>query len=328
MSNDDDPRVALEPTPKEPLRLATTALKRVDTSRLIKVGDQQGIFTPLTKSDQPEGSSDNLETVIDALREDLLALTEENQTLRQQIAALEAAGSRTPDDFASAVSHTLDTLQSRLSETKNPVSRFAVRNFSIEANVYVDVSPLGTIDYRFTRPGDAVDPARLSKLKLDLVPLPKEDRSGSWTHPEFTPFIDVEEVQGIGEEYKKRLNAQQIYTVGDLLSAATRVRTQAQLAATLRVQREHLAQWLVNAELMTIKDIDGRQAEVLAGLGINSLDALAAQEPETLAAAYNAQVASAGVDALRPVTPAQVKTWIDTAAAYAGRVARPNKSPA
>jgi len=106
------------------------------------------------------------------------------------------------------------------------------------------------------------------------------------------------------------------------------VRTQAQLAATLRVQREHLAQWLVNAELMTIKDIDGRQAEVLAGLGINSLDALAAQEPETLAAAYNAQVASAGVDALRPVTPAQVKTWIDTAAAYAGRVARPDKSPA
>lgn len=321
MSDADGLRPSLDPLEFADTRLSASGLRRVDASRIVKVGDQQGVFTPLTRPDAPEESAANLESVIDALRAELLQLQAQNRTLQARIAALQAEQKRTPDDFASAVAHTLDTLQSRLYETRNPVSRFAVRSFNIEASVYVDVSPLGTIDYRFTRPGDPDDPSRLSKIRLELVPLPKEDGTGSWTQPQFTPFVDVEEIQGIGEEYKRRLNAQQIYTVGDLLGAATRVRTEAQLAALLRVERDRLARWLANAELMTIRDIDGRQAEVLYQLGMHRLTDLAAQTPPALAKAYNAHVEAAGVAALRPVDDAQVKVWIDTAAAYAGRVA-------
>lgn len=323
MNKDQDPK-ASEAGDRIAWTDAMSRLRPVDSSRLIKVGDQQGIFTPIAGAGDEEASTGNLEAVVQALRAELQRLDNENLALRGQVEALEAERKRTPDDFASAVSHTLDTLQTRLHETKNPVSRFAVRGFSIEASVYVDVSPLGTIDYRFSQPGDSVDPGRLSRIKLDLVPLPKEDSAGTWTQPEFTPFVDVEEIQGVGEEYQKRLNAKQIYSVGDLLTAATRVRSQAQLSAMLDIDRTRLAEWLSHAELLTIRDIDGRRAEVLSGLGIRRLSDLAGQDPAALTEAFNERVAAAGVKALKPVDEVMVRTWIQSATAYVGRVEPPS----
>jgi predicted flap endonuclease-1-like 5' DNA nuclease len=297
-------------------------LQPISHSRLITVGAEQGIFTAISGAADPDTSATNLEAVVAALRAELERLEDQNLALRRQVEVLEAERKRTPDDFASAVSHTLDTLQTRLAETKNPVSRFAVKSFNIEANVYVDVSPLGTIDYRFAQPGDPVDAGRLSKIRLDLVPLPKDDDTGTWTRTDFTPQVDVKEIQGIGEAYQRQLNTNQIYSVGDLLTARTRLRSDLKLAGLLGVEREQLSAWLAHAELLTIKSIDGRQAEVLHGLGIANLSQLAAQDPAALTAAFNARVASSGIAALKPTTEAAVKTWITTAAAYAGRVGR------
>ncbi len=43
-----------------------------------------------------------------------------------------------------------------------------------------------------------VDPNRLSRIRMSLVPLPRETTAGAWSSPAFTPFRDIEEIQGIG----------------------------------------------------------------------------------------------------------------------------------
>ena len=292
-------------------------LNPVQPSELLQVGDQLGVFTPIAKGDDP-ASQGNLEKVVQALRTRLAAMESENLALRTQIADIEAERKRTPDDFSSAVAHTLDTLQLRLSDMKNPVSRFAIRDISIEAQVFMDVSPLGTLEYRFLKPGDGVDPARLSTIHLDMVPLPREGKAGCLGGPAFTPFLGVEEIQGVGEKYRARLNQHQIYTVNDLLTAGTRVRSNIELAALLEVDRNKLGVWISHAELVTIKEIDGRMAEVLYRAGITSLEILATLTAEDLVERYNQARTDLKRTALKPLDAPAAARWIAAARGYTG----------
>lgn len=296
---------------------------KVGDDRLVAIDGVHGLFTPIATADGKDAdSAKNLLEVLAVLKREVAALRERNLALEQELAALRQASSRTPDDFASAVKHSLDSLQARLSETSNPVSNFVVREFSLEAKVAVDVSPLGVIDYRFVKPGESIDPSRLSKLALTIVPTPKPNSAHSFTSAEFTPQIGVEQVQGIGEAFGKRLNAHGIYTVGDLVSAGSRVRSQAELAALLQVDRERLADWLAQAELLTVRDIDGRSAELLARTGANGLEALATQTPEALTEKFNAENARKSEGHAPALSVEAAKLWIETAKAWTGRSAR------
>ncbi len=301
---------------------------KVGDDRLVAIDGVHGLFTPIATADAKDpDSAKNLLGVIAVLKREVTALRERNLALEQELAALRQASSRTPDDFASAVKHSLDSLQARLSETSNPVSNFVVREFSLEAKVAVDVSPLGVIDYRFVKPGESIDPSRLSKLALTIVPTPKSSSAHSFTPVEFTPLVDVEEVQGIGEVWSKRLNAHGIYTVGDLVSAGSRVRSQAELAALLQVDRERLADWLAQAELLSVRDIDGRSAELLARTGANGLEALATQTPEALTEKFNAENARKSEGRAPVLSVEAAKLWIETAKAWTGRSALASAAP-
>jgi len=257
--------------------------------------------------------------VVQVLRDEVVRLHNANLALEDKLKQVIAAQHRTPDDFATAISHSVDSLQSRLYDTKNPVSRFALKEFEIEANVHVSVSSLGTVDYRFLEPEEAVDPNRLSKIKMNLVPLPRETEEGSWTSPAFTPFQDIEEIQGIGEIYQRRLNTHNIFSVSDLLNAGTRLKSRTELASMLEVDRKDLALWLSHAELMTVKEVDGRKAEVLHELGIDSLQSLAARQADELLESYNAKVQELDRKTLKPVDESEVKRWIEAARAFAGK---------
>ena len=300
---------------------ATKAELRVDaTSRssLVRVGDKLGLFTPVAEAGEETTSEENLERIVEVLGERVAALESENQDLRQRLARLAAAAERTADDFATAVAHTLDSMQSRLQETHNPVSRFAVRSFDIEATVAVEVTSLGTVSYRFVKPEEDVAPERLSHIRMSLVPTARDGEEGAWTKPAFTPQIDVEEVQGIGEAYQRKLNASNIYTLGDLLTAGTRARSQVELAATLGVDRGRLAEWLSHAELMTVRSVDGRAAEVLHELGYGKLEQLGEAEPDALTERYNTAVTARGQKTHKPIDRATAEEWIATAKAFAG----------
>jgi hypothetical protein len=311
--------------PKDP-RIAAASLidsrlidamefKPVGSSSLVNVDGRLGVFTPVTDGDS---GADNAEAVIAALRKELTRLENENAVLRRQLAEVEAARKRSPDDFASAVAHTLDTLQHKLAQTTNPISRFAVREVAIDAQVTVDVSPLGTLEYRFVRPEDTIDPSKLSRIRLDLVPLPRED-AGLSTGPEFSPWAGVEDIIGVGETWRGALNRQQIYTINDLLVAGSRLKSSAELAALVGVERTRLAEWMGHAELLSVRAIDPRAADVLWAVGIRSLAMLAGASAEEVAAKYNHEVARRAQKSLAQIDAAQAKAWIDAAINYHGR---------
>ena len=287
--------------------------KRVMTAENLKAELES--LQRLTAKIMPELDKD---PIITGLQDELARVREANLDLKRQIKATAVQAERTPDDFATAISNSVDVLQVKLNQMKNPVCNFAIRGFELEVNVHVEVTPLGTVNYRFIDPSDEIDAAKLSKLKLNLVPLPKEDNVGSWTNPDFTPHVGLEEIQGIGDTYAAKLAEHQIYTVSDLLNVSTRVRSKAELAAMLDVSHQRLGEWISHAELLTIKSVDGRNAEVLSDIGAGDLATLAQHEPEALVSAYNARVAALGRDSLKPIAIDQAKAWTTAAKAFSG----------
>ncbi|HEX6747720.1 MAG TPA: DUF4332 domain-containing protein [Longimicrobium sp.] len=261
-------------------------------------------------------------------REKIVALEGTVATLRDQLGQTRARAGREPDDFASAVGHSLDTLQARLSGLSNPLTDFAVREFSIDAKVAVNVTPLGTVEYRFIQPGERVDPSAVSNVKMTVVPVPKQTTAGAWSPVEYTPTAGVEEIRGIGRQLRQQLNEQGIYTVGDLLHAGGRVRGSVELASVLQVDRYRVDEWLAHAQLLTIRDIDGRIAGVLYEIGVRSLATLADQDPAVLAPAFNAQVQRTGRKRVALVDAATMTPWVRAARNFLGRAPLPEPVPA
>lgn len=273
-----------------------------------------------------------LQSQQDTLRAELLRLREADLVQREKIVALQQkelllqeqladkrTGGREPDDFASAVSHSLDTLQSRLTGLSNGVTDFAVREFQIDAKVAVNVTPLGTVEYRFIQPGEAIESTAVSNVSLKVVPVPRQTQAGSWSPVEHTPSAGVDEIRGIGKQLAQTLNAQGIYTVGDLLHAGGRLRGSVELAKVLEVDRFRVDEWLAHAQLLTIRDVSGRIAGVLYEIGVRSLRDLAAREPVELAAAFNAQVELTGRKRITGQTAATVTPWIRAARNFLGQ---------
>lgn len=129
----------------------------------------------------------------------------------------------------------------------------------------------------------------------------------------------MEEIRGIGKQLRQQLNQEGIYTVGDLLHAGGRVRGTVELASLLEVDRYRVEEWLGHAQLLTIRDVDGRTAGVLYELGIRNLQELAAANPETLTADFNAHVLRTGRKRVASVDAAKVTPWIVAARSFLGQ---------
>lgn len=182
--------------------------------------------------------------------------------------------------------------------------------------MHIEVTTLGSVNYRFVQPQDKIEPEKLTRLSMTLVPIPKQSAAGSYNPAYFSPETDLAQVPGLDEGERKILAANQIYSVGDLLSAGSRVRSTAELAAVLAVDRQKLGQWLGSAELLTIRGMDGPKARVLADAGIGTLAQLAALAPEEVLKRYNEKAAAEGQ---KPIEAAQAETWVKAARAFAGR---------
>lgn len=298
-----------------------TALQPIDEYELITVDGKYGVFTPLISGEPVPAddlSSKNSTEVIEALKKEVKLAKRDNLLLKEQLRTVEQKKAKTPDDFVTAIMHSVDSLQSKLSQMTNPVSNFVVRDFKIDTKVFIDVSDLGTIDYRFVQPGDNLDANTLTNISLTLSPIPKADQSGSYQHPDFTPFEDVKEIQGIGEVNKAKLNQHNIFTVSDLLHAGTRMKSKIELASLLEVDQKKLTEWVNHAQLMTVKDVDGRAAEVLFDIGVYNLNELAKQNAEELVIAYNKQVERIAHETVKPVSVERAQIWIKAAQLYTG----------
>lgn len=250
----------------------------------------------------------------------------ENLRLRKQL-ALPADGTaisvednssgHTHDEFAGALSLAVDSLQAQLSEMSNPVSDFGLREVSLQAKVMLDVTPLGTLKYRFIRPGDVVDAQKVSTVSMTIVPVPKQDKVGALIPGEFKRQVGVEEIPGITEDGNARLRQHGIYTASDFVQVGTRLRGAVRLAALLDVDRQRLNEWLARAQLLMLEGMNTQTASLLFDAGIRGLNDLASLTPEQVISRCEKQN-GAPTSFEQRLAPAQVEGWIKTASAFTG----------
>jgi len=305
--------VTPKPVPVVTLGDARLTLARVAADSIVTVDGRAGLFTPFVGDDPADvKSTANLEEVVDALRNQVAHLQSANADLSAKLDALESP-SRSSDDLASGVQHALDGLQDQLAAMANPTSNFAVREFTLETKVHVDVTALGTIGFRFVQPGETVNAAALSTVSLTVVPLPK-------------PVLDepvapvpadapVEAIDGLTPAQLAALRGAHVTTASSFRKVATRATASASLVSLLAVDRAALGRFTLLAGLLAVPGLDRQRAAVLFDAGITDAGTLAAADPAALVKAYaKAAKARTDDDGFRP-TADDAAAWIAAAAA-------------
>ena len=257
-------------------------------AQIVKVRGVTGIFTPVTnRPDKPltDDERKNFQALIEQLTRQVAALQASNLALTKQLDDLRNPP-HSADAFSTAIQYSVDDLQQKLTTMKNPMSNFGLKGFRIDARVMIDISRLGAIEYRFIRPGDPADPNAVSQITMDLVPIPKAGADHTWTPDLFQPDLSIEALPQITRGQAKVLEASHIFTIGEFLQVGTRARATAELVALLRIERTALADWVRQAELLTIKGTNGATVLVLIAAGYPSLDAIAHSTPDALLAAH------------------------------------------
>lgn len=256
------------------------------------------------------------------LEQQVEQLREETARLRQQVESLKATGAggdaRSHEEIATALSSAVDSLQTQMSQMSNSVSDFAVREVSLQAKVSLEVTPLGTLNYRLIRPEDQIDAQKISTFSLTIVPVPKQDEPGTPRPASFNTQVGIDEIAGIREAQRERLYQQNIYTVGEFLRVGTRARSAVHLAALLEVDREGLNALLSHAQLLTLDGVAGHTASTLFDAGVRGFRDLASFTPEGLLSLYEQHASTPDHAPLKDLTLTQATSWVKTARAYVG----------
>ncbi len=94
----------------------------------------------------------------------------------------------------------------------------------------------------------------------------------------------VEEIEGIGEVYAKKLNEVGIKTTDDILEAAATPKQRKELAEKTGISEKLILKWANHSDLFRIKGIAGQFAELLEAAGVDTVKELRHRVPANLAA--------------------------------------------
>ncbi|MES2649946.1 MAG: DUF4332 domain-containing protein [Bacteroidota bacterium] len=89
-------------------------------------------------------------------------------------------------------------------------------------------------------------------------------------------------VEGIGETYAARLNAQQIFNTDDLLSICGTKKSRETIAEATSIPESLVLTWVNHADLMRIKGVAGQFSELLEAAGVDTVKELAQRNAENL----------------------------------------------
>jgi hypothetical protein len=294
---------------------ALPSLKPVASDEIVTIGDRTGIFTPLTAKGSDK--TDNLAKIVDVLRGELAEAKSTAAALQAKIDQL-TTPPRSADNLAEGVQNALDSLSDRLGSMANTTSNFAVREFTLESKVHVDVTPLGTIGFQFVKPGETVNAAALSTVTLTVVPIPKPVPDPVDATPAAAviraPDSPVEAV-GLTDAQAAALRGAHITTASEFARVATHATATAELVSMLGVSREQLGRYALVAGLLTVPGLDAVKAQVLYESGIHDVATLASTKPTTVVSRYaKAAPTVPGAGRWRP-TADDARSWIASAAA-------------
>jgi hypothetical protein len=287
--------------------------KPVATDEIVTIGDRTGIFTPLTV--KGSDNTDNLSKIVDVLRGELAEAKSANAALQAKVADL-STPARSADNLAEGVQNALDGLADRLGAMSNATSNFAVREFTLESKVHVDVTPVGTIGFQFVKPGEVVNAAALSTVTLTVVPIPKpvpDPVDPTPAAPALRAPDSPVEALGLSAGQAAALRGAHIATTSEFARVATRATATAELVSMLGVSREELGRYALIAGLLTVPGLDPLKARVLYESGIHDTATLATMRPATVVARYAKAAAKvSGAGTWRP-KPEDATSWVEAA---------------
>jgi hypothetical protein len=287
--------------------------KPVATDEIVTIGDRTGIFTPLTAKGAE--NTDNLSKIVDVLRGKLAEVQSANAALQAKVDEL-STPARSADNLAEGVQNALDGLADRLGSMSNTTSNFAVREFTLESKVHVDVTPVGTIGFQFVKPGEVVNAAALSTVTLTVVPVPKPIPDPVDATPAGAvvraPDAPVEAL-GLSAAQAATLRGAHIATTAEFARVATHATATAELVSMLGVSRAELGRYTLLAGLLTVPGLDSTKAQVLYEAGIHDVATLAGTKPATVVTRYAKAAPSVeGAGRWRP-KPEDAAAWVTAA---------------
>lgn len=122
----------------------------------------------------------------------------------------------------------------------------------------------------------------------------------------------VDEIEGVGETYGKRLADAGIKTTDDLLDHCASAKGRADTAEKTGLSVTLLLKWANIADLMRIKGIGSEFSELLEAAGVDTVRELRTRNAENLAAKL-AEINAAKKLTRRTPALSEVETWIDHA---------------
>ena len=125
-------------------------------------------------------------------------------------------------------------------------------------------------------------------------------------------MVKIDEIEGIGEKYAKKLVKAGIKTVEDLLEKGVTKKGRSELAKLTGLSEKLILTWVNHADLFRVKGIGKQYAELLEAVGVDTVVELSKRNPENL---LNAMVKTNEKKHLVRALPylKQVKKWVEQA---------------
>lgn len=125
-------------------------------------------------------------------------------------------------------------------------------------------------------------------------------------------MVKIEEIEGIGPKYAKKLAVAGIKTVDDLLNAGATRKGRKQLAEKTGISEKLILEWVNLADLFRIIGVASEYSDLLEEAGVDTVAELARRDPENLHAKI-LEVNAAKKLVRQPPTLDQVKNWVKQA---------------
>jgi predicted flap endonuclease-1-like 5' DNA nuclease len=122
----------------------------------------------------------------------------------------------------------------------------------------------------------------------------------------------VEEIEGIGSQYSRRLNKAGVNTTDELREVGGTRRGRRELSEKTGISETILLEWVNKADFFRIKGIGEEYSDLLTEAGVNTVIELARRNPENLHETL-VGVNKAKNLVRRPPTLNQIKDWIEQA---------------
>ena len=122
----------------------------------------------------------------------------------------------------------------------------------------------------------------------------------------------IEDIEGIGPTYTKKLVAAGIKTTEDLLDAGATANGREELSEKTGISETLILEWVNLSDLMRIKGVGEEYSDLLEEAGVDTVAELAQRNPDNLCAKIM-EINEAKKLVRRPPTLENVKSWVEQA---------------